>query len=307
MTQNASRVLMVRPANFGYNLQTAGSNSFQHTSAELPSEIIKIVINEFDHAVEMLRENEVEVWVIDDTPNPIKPDAIFPNNWISFAANGEVYIYPMLTPNRQAEIRLDLVGFLSTHFKITKVVHLENDAGNRCLEGTGSMVFDHQHQIAYAALSERTDQSLFEEYCQLTHYTPVSFVAVDLQGLPIYHTNVMMCIGSGFVVICLESIKDPEQRKKVKKSLVESGLEIIEISFLQALEFAGNMLALKNNQEGQLLIMSESAYQSLNPEQLNRMKRYARIISIPIPHIEEIGGGGIRCMLAEIFCEPIRE
>lgn len=305
MKQATSDILMVRPAHFGFNSQTAASNTFQHFSNEAENLITSKAKNEFDDAVEKLRAHGIIVRLVEDTPLPPKPDAVFPNNWITVSHSGEVYIFPMLSQNRLAEIREDIIERLRKDYFINQVIDIRKTAATRFLEGTGSMVFDHENKIAYACLSPRTNQSLFEAYCQSIQYKPISFIAKDNQGIPIYHTNVMMSIASGYAIICLESISNPNERNKLRNLLVETGHQIIEINAAQVEQFAGNMLALINIKGERLQVMSDRAYQALDEGQVSAISTHARILTLKIPIIEEIGGGSVRCMIAEIFCPPL--
>lgn len=305
MKQSTSHILMVRPACFGFNEQTAASNSFQKLPTVHNLKLLAQAQLEFDEAANLLLLNGINVVVVNDSNNPVKPDAVFPNNWISFSHTGEVFIYPMLTPNRSSEVRMDMVEKLKYKFNIQKVIDLRMISGNRILEGTGSMVFDHNHKIAYASLSERTNKELFMEYCNEVDYRPVYFISKNSMNIPIYHTNVMMCIANKFAVICLECISSPSQRLQVENSLTETGHEIIDISYSQVLQFAGNMLTLKNNSGELLLVMSAGAEQSLTQLQRSSLLAHAQILTLAIPTIESIGGGSARCMIAEIFCPPL--
>jgi len=304
--QSTSHILMVRPAAFGFNDQTAASNHFQQpeTANHQPNILMQAQI-EFDEAVKTLRANGITVHVAQDTCPPVKPDAVFPNNWVSFSENGTVFIYPMLTENRSAEVQLNIIENLKRKFNIHRIIDLRENSANQSLEGTGSMVFDHLNRIAYASISARTSPELFSAFCKLINYRPVSFQSANLLGNPIYHTNVMMCIGEKFAVICLESISNHHQREEVEKTLLDTGHEIIEISNNQVTEFAGNMICIENKNGELLILMSERARRALNQKQSARLNVHGRIISVHIPTIETIGGGSARCMVAEIFCPPL--
>jgi hypothetical protein len=301
MKQSTNNVLLIRPAGFGFNEKTAASNQFQKREEFDEREVLA----EFDAFAERLKENGVNVFVFDDTPLPRKTDAVFPNNWISFHTDGTVVLYPM-SDGRQDERRRDIVEKLREGFHIERVLDLSSyEKEGRFLEGTGSIVSDHENKINYACLSPRTDGELFERVSQILGYKPVSFRAVDQEGQEIYHTNVMMCIGHGFSVICLDSIKDEGERRVVIESLRRSGKEIVDISFEQLSSFAGNMLVVSTNQDRTLLVMSEQAFKSLTAEQTSTLRKYCELFPLPIPTIETIGGGSARCMIAEIFLPEV--
>jgi len=300
--QNTNQILLVKPAHFTFNTETAGSNAFQNILSEKEETIKTNVLNEFENAVALLKSKNINVTVVEDTPDPVKPDAIFPNNWVSFHADGTVILYPMYAPNRREERRLDVLEMLKKKFRIEKVVDLSKyEAEELFLEGTGSIIFDHIHKVAYACLSPRTDKELFIELCNYLHYQPLYFIAQDKNGKEIYHTNVMMCIAEKFAVICLDSIKDKADRQQVIQSLETTGHEIVDISFGQMNHFAGNMLELKDAKGKHLLVMSQSAYESLTDNQKRQIEKYAELLPLPIKTIETIGGGSARCMIAEIF------
>jgi len=264
-------------------------------------------LKEFDGFVTLLRANDIEVTVIDDTVQPETPDSIFPNNWVSFHDNGAVFLYPMFSENRRAERRNDILDRLNENFKISKVTDLSTyEAEDIFLEGTGSMVLDRDQKVSYACLSLRTDEKVLKDWCERAGYTSVTFNADDKEGFPIYHTNVMMCIGDHFVVICLESIQNIHEREMVMQHLISSGKEIIEISLDQMNHFAGNMLQIKNKNGDPLLVMSEQAYLSLSKTQVYLLEKYNKLIYAPLYTIEKNGGGSARCMLAENHL-PLRE
>ncbi|MCK6695682.1 MAG: arginine deiminase-related protein [Thermoanaerobaculia bacterium] len=302
--QTTRHILMVRPANFGFNEETAASNAFQSRDGRLqPEEIRKNAIREFDAFVERLRAAGVHVIVAADSVKPAKPDAVFPNNWATFHQEGFIVTYPMFAPVRRRERRRQVIdtvlreGFHSDHR-----VNLEfNEKIDRFLEGTGSIIFDHQYRLAYASLSPRTDAGLLEELCQLLKYEQAVFHAVDAQGKDIYHTNVMMALGETFVVICLDTVRDPRERKMLEQKFGETKKEIVEISLDQMNAFAGNMLQVRNDRDETLLVMSEQAYRSLTPAQIATLERHTRLLHSPIDTIETYGGGSARCMIAEVF------
>ncbi|RSK45390.1 amidinotransferase [Hymenobacter rigui] len=294
---------MVRPTRFTFNTETAHSNHFQGFIAGLDDGAIQArAFAEFDGVVARLRERGVQVLVFEDTPEPHTPDAVFPNNWGTFHPDGRVLLYPMCAPNRRAERRPDILAQLGRQFRIREVVDLSaHEQEERFLEGTGSIIFDHVHRIAYAGLSARTDKALFEAVCARLGYQPVSFHALDELEQEIYHTNVMMCVGAEFAVVCLESIRDEAERAAVVASLTSTGHELIAISLEQVRRFAGNMLTLRTAFGTGLLVMSQRAYDALTPVQRHRLSHYAELLPMSIPTIETIGGGSARCMLAEVF------
>lgn len=293
---------MIRPVDFKFNEQTAGNNKFQQATTQ--ENVQAQALKEFDDFVSLLRTNEVEVTVIDDTLNPETPDSVFPNNWVSFHDDGQVFLYPMFSENRRLERRDDILFKLNENFMIDHVTDLSFYEENSVyLEGTGSMVLDRENKTAYACLSVRTDEKILADFCERSGYSPVTFHATDAEGFPIYHTNVMMCIGNSFAVVCLESVPDEEEKEKILSGLSSDEHEIIEISLDQMNHFAGNMLQIKNNSGDPLLVMSEQAYLSLKASQIERLEKYSHIIYSPLYTIEKNGGGSARCMLAEIHLE----
>ena len=302
--QTTDTVLMIRPVAFCSNPETAGSNAFQRAPGVVdPQEEQAAALKEFDGLVATLRAAGVRVIVEEDTLEPHTPDSVFPNNWISFHADGDVVVYPMMAPSRRGERRRDIVERLATveGFHVARVIDLsDNEAQGRFLEGTGSMVFDRIGRVAYACLSPRTDLDLLAEFGRRFDYEPVAFAAADADGVPIYHTNVMMAMGEGFAVLCADAICDPVQREAVIGRLNASGHEVVQISPGQMASFAGNMLALAAPDGGQLLAMSARAEACLDPGQRATLARYARIVSAPIDNIEDSAGGSVRCMLAGV-------
>ncbi|MBG8552005.1 citrulline utilization hydrolase CtlX [Hymenobacter guriensis] len=301
--QSARTVFMVRPARFGFNTETAESNYFQNAIREASGEEIQRRARaEFDGVVAALRAHGVRVLVFEDTPAPHTPDSIFPNNWLTLHPDGRVLLYPMCAPNRRLERRPDILAALQEQFAVTEVIDLSgSERQNRFLEGTGSIIFDHLHRVAYACLSPRTDAALFQEVAQQLCYRAVAFHAHDAQGQEIYHTNVMMCVGARFAVVCLESIRNAAEQAVVVDSLTATGHEIIDISLAQVSRFAGNMLTLQPATARELLAMSQSAHDALTPAQRTTLAQYCDLLPLPIPTIETIGGGSARCMLAEVF------
>lgn len=297
--------MMVRPVDFSFNWQTAGSNAFQNTAHGLDESIIREnAEKEFDAFVALLRQHGIEVILFDDTREPSTPDSIFPNNWISLDQHGRIALYPMQAPNRRQERRNDIVAHFMNGFRISEMKDFSQFENNeQFLEGTGSMVIDYVNDIMYACLSPRTDAALVDVFCKEMNYQPCTFLAVDENGKEIYHTNVMMCIGEKLAVVCLDSIRDETEKKKVSGSLTSTGHEIIDISYEQMNHFAGNMLELCNAEGQRFLVMSEQAKASLSEAQLAQIHQYDQILSPAVNTIETIGGGGVRCMMAEVFLE----
>lgn len=309
MHQAPGTVLMIRPANFGYNPETSASNVFQ-TKGKDASEIIRDrAIQEFDALVEKLRTYKTQVIVMDDTPEPVKPDAVFPNNWISTHHDGTVIMYPMMAPSRRLEKRDDVLSILQVKsgFDIRYVHDLSAyEENSRFLEGTGSIVFDYEHKKAYANLSPRTNMEVLERICDILNFEPVVFSAKDREGKDIYHTNVLMCVGNRFAVICFECIPDPNERRMLKQSLENTGHEIFEITWDQLRAFAGNMIQLKNRDGQNILVMSDSAFNALTESQKKGLGRYGELVHTDLETIEKYGGGSARCMIAGIFLPKIQ-
>ena len=297
------QILMVRPANFGFNEETAKSNAFQNSKINLSSkEIKKKARKEFDDFVKKLRKAGVGVTVIEDRPKVITPDSVFPNNWISFHQDGTVITYPMLSNLRRLERRNDVVEVLSKEFEIDQHVHFEHlENQDLILEGTGSIVFDRFYKIAYACISPRTNEKALDLFCKKMGYEKMDFESVDGKGQQIYHTNVMMAMGHKYVIIALDSIRNKKERKKVVAKFKATGKEVIEISLEQMNAFAGNMLLLDTHSGKPLLIMSTQAYESLNHTQIERIENYNPILHSSLNLIEQLGGGSARCMMAEVF------
>ena len=302
--QTASTVLMVEPIAFGYNAQTALNNYFQVDQKD--DNIQTKALDEPKSFANKLKSKGINVISIKDTLEPHSPDSIFPNNWVSFHNDGKVVLYPMFAPNRRVERRTDILETLKVKgFEITEIEdlsHFENQ--QKFLEGTGSMIFDHDHKIAYGSVSLRLDEELFRQFCTKFGFRPVVFHSYQNAGgerLPIYHTNVMMCVADKFVVICLECIDDELEREKVQEVIKSTQKEIIEISEDQMQQFAGNMLQVQNEAGEKFLVMSESAYRSLTAQQISAIEKYCEIIYSDLNTIETNGGGSARCMLAEVF------
>jgi hypothetical protein len=307
MTQITNTVLMIRPVQFRMNEQTAVNNYYQkvleHT---LPETVNTKAVAEFDTMVKTLKNAGIQVIVVEDSKEFDTPDSIFPNNWISFHKNGTIGLYPMFAKNRRLERKASIIEAVEAEgFKIETVVdYTAAEDDGYYLEGTGSILLDRENQKAYCALSERADEELFIEFCEDFEYTPVVFSAyqtVNNKRELIYHTNVMMCLGTTFAVVCLASIDDKKERKNLLKHLHEDGKKVIEISEDQVNNFAGNMLQLKGTNGQSYLVMSQSALESLRPAQVQLLEAHATIISSKLDTIEVCGGGSARCMMAEVF------
>ena len=291
---------MIRPVSFDFNEETAASNAFQKRDAEKTG-IAEKARHEFDQMVNILRDNDVDVIVIDDTPEPYTPDSIFPNNWISFHADGSVFLYTMQAENRRLERREDVITTLEDKFSVMHTIDLSRfEAENKFLEGTGSMVLDRQNKIAYACISPRTNREILTLFCKQTGYKEIYFHACDENGRAIYHTNVVMCIGSQFAVVCLDSISSEDEKNTVTTELKRTYKEIITLSFEQMNRFAGNMLEVKNKASETLIIMSKNAFSALREPQKQQLQKYGRLVYADINTIENNGGGSARCMMAEV-------
>lgn len=307
MSQTTNSVLMIRPVAFRMNEQTAVNNYFQKSSASLsPEEINAKVQTEFDDMVRQLRVVGVQVVVIDDTESPETPDSVFPNNWISFHENGDVALYPMFAPNRRAERRDDVLDVLEDNgFFINEIMdYTSAEEDGFFLEGTGSIVLDRENDKAYCALSARSDEELFIEFCEDFEYSPVIFEAfqtVDGERKPIYHTNVMLSVGDTFAIVCAECVDDKKERKMVLDSLRGDEKEIILITESQVAHFAANVLEVKGTDDRRYLIMSQSAKQCLTKKQIVQIEEHLTILSFDLETIETLGGGSARCMMAEVF------
>lgn len=306
MRQCAGSVLMVRPKHFGFNAQTAVTNRFQTPAANL--DVAERALREFDAFVAMLRGEGVTVCVVEDSDSPRKPDAVFPNNWVSFHADGTVCLYPMHAENRRAERRRDVIDAVTrqTGYRVRRVLdftHHEN--AGRYLEGTGSLVLDHIGRVAYACLSPRTDADVAREWARTLDYDLELFAAVDQSGTPIYHTNVLMHVGTTVAVVALDAIAAAD-RARVAKRLEDGGRAIVPIDFEEMNHFAGNMLEVGSRDEYlgdyRVLVMSESARQALaTPKYKTLYANVDAVLAVPVETIERHGGGSVRCMLAEVF------
>lgn len=291
----ASKILMVRPAAFGFNTETAVNNSFQNTTFLSAQEVQSAALVEFDRLVELLRSNGIEVMILADSIEPVKPDAVFPNNWFSSHPNGGLILYPMFSPVRRLERRSELPQVLkaSTTLDLT-----EFESNSKFLEGTGSLVFDHANKVVYAALSARTDKDLVALVAEHLGYTAFTFTTADRRGNAIYHTNVLLSVSDDLAIICSDCITGGAEDLI---AALRKNKEVVEISLAQMENFCGNCLLLQNNKGEKFLVMSARAHEHLTAAQIDLIEKHARILSAPLDTIENIGGGSARCMLAEIF------
>lgn len=306
MEQITNTVLMIRPVNFRMNEETAVNNYFQEELQLKNEEINKKAQQEFDTFVDKLKAVGVNVVVVDDKKELDTPDSIFPNNWVSFHQDGKTAVYPMFAENRRRERRMEIFEVLESQgFKISDVVdYTEAEEEEVYLEGTGVLILDRINRKAYCALSVRADEELLIEFCEDFEYSPIIFHAFqDVNGkrLPIYHTNVMMCVAEEFAVICADSIDDSKERKSVLKHLKQDGKEVIIITEAQMHQFAGNMLQVKGEGDKKYLVMSTTAHKSLTASQIRTIEKYCEILSSDLNTIETCGGGSARCMMAEVF------
>lgn len=302
--QATCHVLMMRPASFGPNVETAASNALQRQPSVAEAEPAAAARREFDHLAASLRTAGVDAIVVEDTASPPKPDAVFPNNWISFHADGTVILYPMEAQTRRAERRPELIQWLEREsgFRVRRVVDLSPlEQSGQFLEGTGSLVIDHACGVAYAALSSRTHARAVAVFSRETGLETVTFDTRDEHGLPLYHTNVMLSIGGHFVVVCADVIADVGERRRVLERLAASGREILQITPARMRAFAANILEVATTDAQPVIAMSASARQSFSAGDIEALGRNAAIVAAPIPTIERVGGGSVRCMLAEIF------
>jgi len=297
--QSANAVVMIRPERFYPNPETALDNAFQGTVAEAPQAVAARAQDEFDRAVNMLSEAGVIVHVFADTSSPEKPDAVFPNNWFSTHHDGRIALYPMYTPSRRTERRLDLIDRLRESYRVTDVVDYSSYEGRGLyLEGTGSLVLDHVHRLAYVSLSRRADREPLEKFCADFDFEPITFESIGDDGRPVYHTNVMLCVGSEFALVGLDMIDDSASREMLRTRLESSGKTIIALDRNQIANFAGNAIELHND-HGKLLVLSARAAENLAPAQRATIERHARLVPLALPTIE-LAGGSARCMMATI-------
>jgi hypothetical protein len=298
--QSANAVAMVRPCRFHPNPETASDNAFQREIASTDADAIsKAAQEEFDQAVELLRDAGVTVHAFEDTASPEKPDAVFPNNWFSTHHDGRVALYPMYSTSRRTERRRDVIDHLRKYYSVMDVVdYSAREQEEKCLEGTGSLVLDHVNKIAYASLSQRTHSEVLKQFCHDFRYEAVTFRSESEDGQPIYHTNVMMCVGSEFALIGLETIADDAERIVVQNLLEATGKEVIDLTSDQIANFAGNAIEL-HNEKGKLLVLSARAAAALSDKQSAIIQRHAQLVQLSLPTIE-LAGGSARCMIATI-------
>src|SRR5438093_6040995 len=302
--QSTDSVLMIRPGRFYPNPETAADNAFQRDANRDSDALALLARKEFDAAVQALCEAGVNVHVFEDTAEPEKPDAVFPNNWISTHHDGRIALFPMYSALRRRERRQDIVEELRKHYRVTEVIDYSAFEDDRsCLEGTGSLVFDQLNKIAYVSISNRSNPKVIQRFAEDFSYEPVTFTSIGSNGQPIYHTNVMMCIGTAFAMVGLEMIPNKAERQRVRARLEKTGKVIMELSADQIANFAGNAIALPNQSGEKLLVLSNRAGHALTESQRKRLSRYARLIPLELPTIE-LGGGRARCMVATIHLPP---
>src|SRR5216110_1728867 len=302
--QSTDSVLMIRPDRFYPNPETAAENAFQRDANRDLDALTLVARNEFDATVQTLRAAGVNVHVFEDTAEPEKPDAVFPNNWISTHHDGRIALFPMYSNLRRRERRQDIVDELRKHYRVTEVIDYSAFEDEGCyLEGTGSLVFDHVNKIAYVSLSNRSNPKMIQRFADDFSYEPVIFTSIGSNGQPIYHTNVMMCIGTAFAMVGLEMIPNKAERQQLRSRLEKTGKEIVELSADQIANFAGNAIELHNQSGEKLLVLSSRAGHALTEDQRKRLSRHARLIPLELPTIE-LGGGSARCMVATIHLPP---
>jgi len=295
---------MVRPAAFGFNEETAANNYFQSSPDISKEELQQRALTEFDIMVQTLRSHDINVFVIEDTKEPAKPDAIFPNNWLSTSPTGIVTVFPMYAPNRRIEKREEILEQIASSFIIKDLQDWTGyEAEGRFLEGTGSMIIDYENKMIYACVSERTSLLVLEKYAATNNFQAIVFLATDKNGMPVYHTNVMMTLGEDFCVLCEEAIEEEWELIAVRQLLESTNHSIIAITRDQMHSFAGNMLEVKNNKGENILILSQTAFNSLRKEQKQMLEAFSTLLPIAVPTIEEVEGGSVRCMMAEVFLE----
>ena len=297
--QASNSVLLVRPASFGFNPETAASNVFASAAAE---DVADAVLREFDAVARRLSGAGVDVLILEDSPDPPKPDAIFPNNWVSFHADGTMVLYPMESPTRQREREPERLAALlrQSGFDIRRTVDLSHhERHGRFLEGTGSLVLDRQQRRAYANLSPRTDPHVIADFDDRLDYTTLLFDARDRAGRPIYHTNVLLSLGTRFAVLCTGAVAE-EYRTVLIDEIEATGRTVIEVDFEQLKNFACNVIELEAESGDPVIAISAAAKDSLRPDQLKRLESFGELLDVPIPTIERVGGGSIRCMIADI-------
>lgn len=300
----ARAVLMVRPTSFGFDSQTAASNAFQNKPTESREEIVARADAEFQRAVDTLSARGIEVMVFEDDATPAKPNAVFPNNWLSTWPDGRVYLYPMATESRRIERSPAVLDSLKKYFHVSDVIDLTgSEHDGKFLESTGVMIFDHAHKIVYGCVSVRCDAELFRQHAAELGYTSMLFHAYDENGVAIYHTNVLMGVQESTAVVCLDAITDTAERAALVQLLESTGHTVVDITHAQMNSFCGNVLELQNQNGERFLALSQTAYDNFTPEQRAQLSHDKTLLPLAIPTIETIGGGSVRCMLAEIFLQ----
>lgn len=299
-------VVMVAPEQFGFNLETAETNTFQQRpdqERDSPERLKDAACHEFQQMVELLKNHQIRVLVLPGRKDVLTPDAVFPNNWFSHHREDILALYPMLTPNRRAERQPALLlGLLkSVQCSPTVIDFSSYERDGLILEGTGSLVLDREHRVAFAMESSRTHKTVLDEWCRGMNYTACFFHGYDTLSRPIYHTNVFMSIGEGFAIACLEAIPDPYERATFENILEELGKELVSLSLEQLYAFCGNILHLRSQDGRKKIILSQTAMSAFTSEQRCQLAKYGELVAVPVPTIERIGGGSVRCMLAEVF------
>lgn len=303
LVQAPSSVVMVRPWKFCSNPETASDNAFQKTSSSSASDVSKMAKEEFNEAVKTLESKGIRVHAFDDFGEKETPDSVFPNNWFSTHSGGHIAMYPMFSPSRRRERRSDIIEMLKSEYRVQDVIDFSGlEWDNIFLEGTGAMVLDNINRVAYTAKSNRSSEIVLERFCSIFKYEPMAFDTADRDGNSIYHTNVMMCIGSSYALVCLDMIQDENRREAVKSRLQENEIEVIELSFDQIDDFAGNAIELTGNGKS-YLVMSKRAKDALNEKQIKQIEKNAEILPLIVPTIE-LAGGSVRCMIAGIHLSP---
>ena len=300
LVQSPNSVAMICPWNFYSNPETSRDNAFQNIASNDNKDLSECAKKEFDTMVNTLEQNGVRVHVFHDYGDNETPDSVFPNNWFSTHSGGNIAIHSMYSPSRRRERRSDVIELLKREYRVQSVIDFSGlEWDNIFLEGTGAMVLDHIERVAYTAKSNRANDICLERFCTTFGYEPMAFESADKNGTPIYHTNVMMAIGTDYALICLDMIVEPQRREEIKTRLIESGREVVELSYEQIDNFAGNALELTSERGDSLLAISQRAYDALESEQINIIEKSAKLVPISIPTIE-LAGGSVRCMLAGI-------
>lgn len=292
-------LLLIRPKHFGFNPQTADSNAFQSGSAN--QKVHLKAIDEFNRMTQVLSIHGIQHIILDDTDQPIKPDSVFPNNWFSTHPKKKLVIYPLLAENRRSEKREDIIQYLMDECDYSQVIDLSHyERENKFLEGTGSLVLDRENNVAFMARSPRSNFEVAQEICYQLSLSLIDFTAIDSKGVPVYHTNVMMTLGENFLLWCPEVIHDESDTKRIREYIEETGKESIEFTESQMHSFVGNMFEVRNNSGSNCLLLSSTARRALTTNQIFALRNHASLLPIPIPTIEQFGGGSIRCMVAKL-------